>query len=117
MHTTLILNAEAGYNTEIVMTTELSLKAQTALVAVNGTLTLMRVFPKCDPTDTLLPESVIDAGVDYARHTLPGFKIWAVGALHFKGDDVVLGKTVVGNVVNERIVLSDIQTLIKRYFH
>lgn len=114
---TIILNADNDFNAEIVLSSELSINTVTALVQQNGELVLMRAYPMVDPSDRLLPESVIEAAVDYAKANRIPFKVWAVGEMHMKNGEVMLGKTVVGKVTGESIELFDIQTMIKRCFH
>lgn len=113
----IVLNTEAGFNTEIVLSNDLTIDAATALVEFNGELVLMRAFPLCDPTDRLLPESVIAAAADYAVATRSRIKVWAVGEYSVVGNSIKLGKTVVGELVNDEVKLYDIQSLIKRCFH
>ena len=115
--TNIILNADNGFNAEIVLSTELSINTVTALVQQNGELVLMRAYPMVDPSDRLLPESVIEAAVDYAKANHAAFKVWAVGEMRIKDGEVKLGKTVVGTVVDGNVKLFDIQSMIKRCFH
>lgn len=114
---TIILNAEAGFNTEIVLDSLVIENAATALVAVEGELVLMRAYPLADPTDRLLPESVIEAAADYARTTKTPFKVWAVGELSTTDGKVYLGKTLVGETTNGVTTLIAVKDLIKRCFH
>lgn len=114
---TIVLNTEAGFDTEIVLSNDLSIDAATALVEFNGELVLMRAYPLCDPTDRLLPESVIAAAAEYAVAKRLPMKVWAVGEYSVKEGIVKLGKTVVGELVNNEVKLYDIQDMIKRCFH
>lgn len=114
----IILNTEMGYDAAIVLSNTYSYGQMVALVQQGDSVSLMRAFPKCDPSDTLLPESIMDAAVDYSRAGHHDFKVWAVGELttNSKGE-LRVGKQVVGQVNASGITLYNLREAIKRAFH
>lgn len=112
-----ILNTEAGFNTEIVLNSNYEVSDVVALVSIGGELTLMRAFPKADPTDRLLPESVMDAGVELARESRGLMKVWAAGTLTIANSEVFVGRQPVGLRINGEICLDSLQDIIRSKFH
>ncbi|QXO10973.1 hypothetical protein pEaSNUABM54_00147 [Erwinia phage pEa_SNUABM_54] len=114
----IILNTEMGYDAAIVLSDDYANGNMLALVQQGDTLKLMRAFPEFDPTDTLLPESIIEAGAEYSRAGHTDFKVWAAGELKFgKAGEVFVGKQLVGMYTATGIELYGLRDLIKRAFH
>lgn len=113
----IILNTEAGFDTEIVLNSKYEVSDVVALVSIGGELSLMRAFPKADPSDRLLPESVMDAAVDLARETHGLMKVWAAGTLTVVNSEVFVGRQLVGMRINGEVYLDSLQDIIRSKFH
>lgn len=114
----IVLNTEMGCDAEIILSDDYSYGTVLALVQQGDTLSLMRAYPSVDPTDTLLPESIIEAAAEYSRNGNPLFKVWTAGKLSINANgDVALGKQVVGVSDAGDIKLYALKDLIKRAFH
>lgn len=109
----IIMNTNAGYNTEIVLDPSYDINDVVALVSVQGEMRLFAAYPKADPTDWLLPQTILDAGMELSANTEGEFKFWAAGSLTERDGNLYVGTRCVGTTEE----LTDLQTLIRQAMH
>lgn len=106
---TIVMNTNAGYNTQIVLDAQYEIDDVVALLAIDGEMKLMTAFPMSDPSDWLLPRSIMDAGVELAENSDGRIKMWDAGVLTERDGKLFIDTRCVGTV-DELFTLS---TLVK----
>lgn len=111
---TFVINTAAGFNTEIVLDSQYDIDDVVALLSVDGEMRLMTAFPKADPSDWLLPTTVMEAGIELAINSDGRVKMWAAGTLTEVDGQLYVGRQCVGSVIEG---LTDLPTMIRNLMH